>query len=325
MGEIDLYNINSSPNFGIVLAVLSIIPWVLTYTLFKPKFRKVKNNNKEIRLEIANIIIYITNIILLIAYRNKFDIKTANIWFGIMIFFYLIYYELYIRYIVRGRAQKELYMPFMYVKVPFFIAMSLSIVFAAIWAKCVPLIYFSILFTITNCYISYKKYMNYFTEYRDLYDENRNPTGRKMLMDGIRPKGLKYVTVIALIYNPKNQKWLMQKRTKDKGGQWATTSGHPIAGKSSIEGMITEINEELGLKVDKDELKLINTIERREKFADIYYLEKEINVDDLVLQKEEVDDVMWMSTYDIDAFYNAKKFKKTHYNYFKESLRKMKK
>ena len=68
-----------------------------------------------------------------------------------------------------------------------------------------------------------------------------------------------------------------------------------------------------------------STVNRKEKFADIYYLEKYINIDNLVLQKEEVEDVKWMSKNDIDAFYNAKKYKKTHYNYFKELLIKMKK
>jgi len=209
MGQIDLYNVNSSPNFGIVLAILSMLPWILIYTIFKPKFKRVKSSQKAVKLEIANIIIYMTNIIILVGYKDRFDIKTANIWFGVMTFFYLIYYELFIRYIIRGRAQKELYMPFMYIKVPLFISMSLALVFAGIWAKCMPLIYFSILFTITNCYIAYKKYMRFFTEYRDLYDENRKPTGKKMLMDGVRPKGLKYVTVIVFIYNNKKLELMM--------------------------------------------------------------------------------------------------------------------
>lgn len=328
MENLDLYNTNSSPYFGVILAVLSIIPWILTYTIFKPKFKKVvigKLSLKETRLEIANIMAYIFNIILLIRYRDRFDIKTANIWFGIMVFFYLLYYELYFRYIVRGKAQKELYSPLLYIKVPLFISMSLSIVFAGIWSKCIPLIYFAILFTITNCYIAHKKYMKYFTEYRDLYDKDRKPTGKKMLKDGLKPKNLKYVTVAVAIYNPKNHKWLMQKRTKDKGGNWATTSGHPISGQTSIQGMVSEIKEELGLEVSEDELTLITTIDRKEKFVDIYYLEKDINIDDLVLQKEEVDDVKWMSNKDVEAFYKAKKFKKTHYNYFKELLIKLKK
>ena len=108
----------------------------------------------------------------------------------------------------------------------------------------------------------------------------------------------------------------MQKRTKDKGGKWATTSGHPVSGQSSIEGMITEIKEEIGLSVLENNLKYVTTVERKDKFADIYYLEENVDENTLVLQKEEVDDIKWMSSKEVDQLYKNNKFKKTHYKYF---------
>jgi 8-oxo-dGTP pyrophosphatase MutT (NUDIX family) len=321
MQDMNFINKNYSPYLGILLAVLSVIPTILNYTILKPKFNKIdrkKLSKKEIMLEFLNKVIYLVNIFLLILNTNNFDIKNANIWFGIMLFFYIIYYELYIRYVIRKRTQKWLYEPFLYVKIPIYISMSLALVFAGIWSNTIMLVITSIMFTITNCFVAYRKYINFFTEYRDLYDENRKLTGRKMLKDGILPKGLKYVTVIVFIYNPKNKKWLMQKRTKDKGGKWATTSGHPVSGQTSSEGMITEIKEELGIDVEKDELNFVTTVNRKHKFADIYYLEKNINISDIKLQKEEVDDVKWMSDKDVEAFYMDKNFKKTHYNYYNE-------
>ena len=36
----------------------------------------------------------------------------------------------------------------------------------------------------------------------------------------------------------------------------------------------------------------------------------------LVLQKEEVDDIKWMSSKEVDQLYKNNKFKKTHYKYF---------
>lgn len=326
MSNIDIFNTNSSPYFGVVLAILSLIPVLLVYTVFKPKYKKIsikKMDEKEKIMFLINKIIYLVNIILLVVKRNSFDIKTANIFFGIMCFFYIIYYELVIRYISRGRAQKQLYAQFMYVRVPIFISMSMSLVFAGIWAKDVLLIIISIIFAITNIYTSNYIYMKCFTEYRDLYDENRKPVGKKMIKNGYQPKNLKYVSVAVYIFNPKNRKWLMQKRSKDKGGKWATTSGHPISGQTSAQGMVSEIYEELGLKVEEDELKFVTTVERKRKFVDIYYLEKDVDIQDLKLQKEEVDDVKWMSKKEIDAFYSNKKFKKTHYNYFQEVNRKM--
>lgn len=328
MNEVNFLNENTTLYLGIVLAILSLLPWILTYTIFRMKNKRVdikKLSKKEKIIDLASLICYVISIFIMIITTKKFDIKNANIWFGIMSFFYIIYYEMYIRYIVRGRNQKELYGRLLYVKIPFFISMSMSLVFSGIWSKNIPLVISSILFTLTNCYSSYNKYIKFFTEYRDLYDDKRKFTGKKMLKDGILPKGLKYVTVVVFIFNPQNKKWLMQKRSKDKGGKWATTSGHPVSGQTSLEGMVTEIKEELGMDVDKEQLKFITTVDRKEKFADIYYLEENIDLKDLHIQQEEVEEVRWMSNNEIDTFYLNNKFKKTHYNYYKEMKKHIKK
>ena len=325
MENIDLFNSNTTPYLGVVLAIISVIPILLTYTFFRPKFRKKIKDKKIKILGLVSKFIYVLNLIFLVIKTELFDIKNADLWFGIMCFFYIIYYELYIRYIIRGRAEKELYSRFFYIKVPLFLSMSLSLVFAGIWVGDIILIIISVIFWGINTYTEYNKYIKYYTEYRDLYDNNRKPVNKKMLKDGIQPKGLKYVTVVVFIFNPKNKKWLMQKRTKDKGGKWATTSGHPVSGTTSIQGMITEIKEELGLTVQEKELKLITTVQRKKKFADIYYLEKIIDINEVKIQKEEVDDITWMSDKDIEAFYNENKFKKTHYNYYKALVSSMKK
>lgn len=325
MENIDLFNSNTTPYLGVVLAIISVIPILFTYTFFRPKFRKKIKDKKIKILGLVSKFIYVLNLIFLVIKTELFDIKNADLWFGIMCFFYIIYYELYIRYIIRGRAEKELYSRFFYIKVPLFLSMSLSLVFAGIWVGDIILIIISVIFLGINTYTEYNKYIKYYTEYRDLYDNNRKPVNKKMLKDGIQSKGLKYVTVVVFIFNPKNKKWLMQKRTKDKGGKWATTSGHPVSGTTSIQGMITEIKEELGLTVQEKELKLITTVQRKKKFADIYYLEKIIDINEVKIQKEEVDDITWMSDKDIEAFYNENKFKKTHYNYYKALVSSMKK
>ncbi len=160
MKELSFYSTNTTPYLGIVLAILSILPIVLIHTILKPKYSKEKNSKygKNRTLLIINAILYIINIIVLIISKDSFNIKNANIWFGIMCFFYILYYELYIRYIIGGRQYKALYENFMFVKVPIFISMSMSLVFAGIWSKNIVLIIVSILFTITNSYTSYIRY-----------------------------------------------------------------------------------------------------------------------------------------------------------------------
>ena len=56
------------------------------------------------------------------------------------------------------------------------------------------------------------------------------------------------------------------------------------------------------LDVDKDSLKFIDTIERKKKYVDIYYMETDIKLDNLSIQKEELDEVLWMSKKEIDLF-----------------------
>ncbi|MBO5477872.1 MAG: NUDIX domain-containing protein [Clostridia bacterium] len=324
MNTFGFYNEVSSPYFGVIIAIILMLPSILLVTIFKPKF-KVKDNKKEItKLErIFGIIENISRIgvlIILCASKNSFDIVKADLWFGIMLFFFILYYELFIRYVVNGRAHKLLYAPFMYVRVPMAILPAFGIIFAGIWGRNIVLIIFSIIFAITHIYNAYKYYIRNFVEYRDLYDNNRKAVGKKILSDSCVPKNLNYVTVVVFIYSKKTGKWLMQKRSKDKGGKWATTSGHPISGQTSIDGMVTEIKEELGLNVRKEELELITTMKRKDKFVDIYYLEKDVNIEKLYIQKEELTEVNWMTKNDVEAFYSAQKYKKTHYKYFKEIL-----
>ena len=87
--------------------------------------------------------------------------------------------------------------------------------------------------------------------------------------------------------------------------------------------MVTEIKEELGIDVKENELRFIITVSRKEKFADIYYLESDVNLKDINIQKEEVDAVKWMTKKEIEELYKAGKFKKTHYNYYQEALKYM--
>lgn len=135
-------------------------------------------------------------------------------------------------------------------------------------------------------------------EKRDLYDNNRNFTGLTINKGDTIPSGMRIVVVMVFIQNSKGE-FLIQKRALRKDNTYATTGGHPKSGESSIEGMITEIKEELGLSVNRDELTFFHTDYDDEVFCDLYYLKKDIDIKNLILQKEEVDFVEWDSLDDI--------------------------
>ncbi len=154
-------------------------------------------------------------------------------------------------------------------------------------------------------------------ELRDLYTEKRILTGDVIEKGKEVPKGKYYITVVVFIENSKGQ-FLMQKRVPEKNGKWATTGGHPKSGESSLEGIVTEIEEELGVSVKQNELTLFKSIKTEDDFVDLYYMKKDIDINDINVQKEEVEDAKWLSREEINNLINENKFSKSHeefYNY----------
>lgn len=156
-------------------------------------------------------------------------------------------------------------------------------------------------------------------EYRDLYDINKKPTGKTFIKGEQVPIGYYYLIVIVVIKNTKGE-YLIQKRVVKKGGKWALTGGHPKAGETSLEGIIEEVREELGLDVSNDNLVLFKTNTNNDQFFDLYYLEKDIDINDIKIQKEEVAGVKWATKEEIIKMYDDSNFHEGHFKVFKDYL-----
>lgn len=154
-------------------------------------------------------------------------------------------------------------------------------------------------------------------EYRDLYDLNRNLTGEKILKGEEIPDNRAILMVVIFIENSKGQ-FLMQKRSSLKGGLWATTGGHPKTGETSLEGVLTECSEELGIEITNPTL--FKQAAGKKAFCDLYYLKQDIDTSDIILQEEEVDEVKWLSIEEIELLNNTGQFNKGHYMMFKDCL-----
>ena len=111
----------------------------------------------------------------------------------------------------------------------------------------------------------------------------------------------------------------MQKRSVQKGGVWGTTGGHPKTGEDSLIGMHTEIEEELGLDISKNELKLVTTIQDNKIICDIYYINKDIDINDITMQESEVAQVKYLTLAEIEDLYKSGEFKKSHYHMFQNA------
>ena len=154
-------------------------------------------------------------------------------------------------------------------------------------------------------------------EYLDLYDKNKKLTGKKILrgVDEI-PKD-NYINIVVIFIENSKGEFLIQKTSIKKGSIWATTGGHVKSGQTSKEAIIEETKEELGIDISKEKIKLIVSKRFDDVFIDSYYLKKDINIDKLLLQKEEVELVKWLSIDEINKLIKENKFRESNIEFLK--------
>ncbi len=135
-------------------------------------------------------------------------------------------------------------------------------------------------------------------EYWDAYDENRIPTGGVLVRGEKVPDGVYRLVVHACIFNAKNE-MLIQKRTMEKDafpGLWdLTVGGSALRGDDSRAAIAREMKEELGLSLDFTGVQPNFTVHFAHGFDDVYLIERETDLAELTLQKEEVAAVRWAS------------------------------
>lgn len=137
-------------------------------------------------------------------------------------------------------------------------------------------------------------------EFWDLYDSNGKLLPQKAIRDNrLKPNQFHLVTSL-WIKNSKNE-YLVSIRSSQKNGagMYETVAGSAKLGDSSVTSVIREAEEEIGISISKDELCFIERIYNPDSYAsnifDIYMIKKDIEIKDLVFQKEEVASASWKS------------------------------
>lgn len=156
-------------------------------------------------------------------------------------------------------------------------------------------------------------------EKRDLYDKNRNRLGISINKCDDIPEGC-YIIVVMIIMQNKKGQFLLQKRSELKGGKWAFTGGHPKSGENSLEGIISEVYEELGIDISCENIQLMKSNVFDKVIGDIYYVNMEFDLEKIVLQEEEVSDVMLASYSDIINMIKSGDFFKSHGEVFMDII-----
>jgi isopentenyldiphosphate isomerase len=144
-------------------------------------------------------------------------------------------------------------------------------------------------------------------ELLDIWDESGKPTGQVYEKSIAHQKGLFHPTVHVWFYTSAPS-LLLQKRGSNKEtfpNLWdVSVAGHVSSGESILDGALREIKEEIGLQLKSDDLILIDVRKNINQFSNgildcefqhVFLSELKIGLEDLVIQKEEVNDVRLFS------------------------------
>ena len=157
----------------------------------------------------------------------------------------------------------------------------------------------------------------------DILDENGNQTGETMKKEyNIKP-GIYHQGADVWIINSDN-KILIQKRSPRKKlspGVWAMTGGSVIKGETSKETIKRETKEELNIDLEIENMNLIKKYRTGNVWLDVYMIRKDINLDDVIMQEDEVVEVKWASCEEIDEIYKNNQFIENRWEFVRNIMR----
>lgn len=162
-------------------------------------------------------------------------------------------------------------------------------------------------------------------EFWDIYDKNKQKTGRTMKRNDWCLADDEYHLTVLGVVRRTDGKYLITKRVMTKQwapGWWEVSGGATMAGETSKEAVLREVREETGLDVSGWEGGYQFTYHRENPgkgdnyFVDVYRFTGDFTEDDLHIQKEETDGYMLATLEDIQAF--AKEGIFLHYDSIQE-------
>ncbi len=160
-------------------------------------------------------------------------------------------------------------------------------------------------------------------EYFDVLDKNREKKGYtklrgSSLLDDEFNMGVE-------IYFINKDKILITQRCKQKSHplEWEVPGGCSKAGQTSIDTILCEVKEEIGVTIEDTDIIMIDTKMYKKMFVDIYVSNKEINLSKVSLQKEEVSDIKYVTFAEFEQLYKEGKVVQSVYNRYQEIKNKL--
>lgn len=161
-------------------------------------------------------------------------------------------------------------------------------------------------------------------EYWDIYNEDREFTGRTIKRGEPFAEGEFYVCCEIWVMNSKGQMLVTQRHPDKKaGGQWEFTGGGVLAGETTKQAAVREVKEEIGVSLDETELELLDVFRHKNYFMDIYVVRKDLADKEIVLDTNETVDWAWATKEEIQDLIESGKMVRSvgmRYRMFGEKL-----
>lgn len=153
-------------------------------------------------------------------------------------------------------------------------------------------------------------------EYLEIVDEQNNLTGETEERDIIHEKGLWHREISVWIMNQKGEV-LLQKRSPNKkqgANNWSICAGHVDLGEQPIMTAVREIKEELGLTVQKNDLRELFVEKATNKlpnsynnvFSYKYFLKTNTPIDTYKIDINEVSEIKYISLEELEQLMEEK-------------------
>lgn len=128
----------------------------------------------------------------------------------------------------------------------------------------------------------------------DVYDENRNRTGRLHRRGDPLGPGEYHLVVHVWMLNSRGQ-FLLTKRSPNKGfpNTWESTGGSALAGDDSLTAALREVKEETGLTLDAGRGQRVLSTCQADYFRDVWLFRQDFDLAEVVLQPGETTDKMY--------------------------------
>ena len=151
-------------------------------------------------------------------------------------------------------------------------------------------------------------------EILDLYDDNGKKLN-KTIERGTKTGEGENIMLSVVYIKDKNDNYLIQKTSKEKGSRYSTTGGHVTHNEDGLTTIVREIKEELGMDINPDQIEFIKQIKLPNKqcIFNIYELTlEEIYPEDIVLQENEVESIELLIKEEVKSKIEKDNFLESH-------------